>query len=102
LEGILRINSALKTVDVLGEMLRTYAGRLDGSMKVEITRECYQLSMRTLGMFYKLFEDNLESLVIFVRSILEDRSPETLIQSDVLEKRATDSCIFNLINSCNC
>jgi hypothetical protein len=100
MRGIFQINGAFKTIDVLGQMLRSYAGTLDGSFKIQITRECYDLSMRTLGTIYTLFDQYLEDTVLAVAEILNERFNihNQQLSKDETEKRAM-LFIFNLLTA---
>ena len=39
IEGAIRINEALKTLQVMGQVLRNFPGSLEGDMKVDIAKQ---------------------------------------------------------------
>jgi hypothetical protein len=92
---IIEINAAIKTVDALGQMLRSYMGKTSGDVKAEIARACYDLSMRTVGMIMQLFDDNLESSVRHVASLFEKRNKNA--SNEEISKSAK-IVVFNLIS----
>jgi len=40
------LNAATKTIELMGQVVRNFAGSLDGVKKLELTRECYLLGLR--------------------------------------------------------
>ena len=53
ISDLTRINAALKTIQILGQVLKNFAGSLKGAPKRQLVEECYALGLRVLG---KLFE----------------------------------------------
>ncbi|MWR36326.1 hypothetical protein GN073_08410 [Helicobacter pylori] len=96
LRNFITLNRVSKTVDVMGQMLRSYAGSIDGETKVRAMRECYDLTMRGLGLLYTLIENNLEEAVQFVGELFLERLPTwKSLEKRELEERARHF-IFNL------
>ncbi|MEO7494657.1 MAG: metallophosphoesterase [Massilia sp.] len=54
----LQLNVALKTIQVLGQMLKNFPSSLDGAVKMEIAEVCYQLGLRTMTRFIHFAEEN--------------------------------------------
>ncbi|MBA4067301.1 MAG: hypothetical protein C0501_27050 [Isosphaera sp.] len=67
------INQAVKTIQVAGQILRNYGGRLDGSRKLELAEACYALAMRMLKWIYKGFQENEEGLIAAARESICER-----------------------------
>jgi hypothetical protein len=57
------INQAVKTIQIAGQILRNFGGRLDGNRKLELADACYALTMRMLKWIYKGFEENEKGLI---------------------------------------
>lgn len=74
LNASLQLNVALKTVAILGQILRNFSGSLKGERKLEIARECYLLGMRTLTTFLGLIETHKDRLATDLREILSRQS----------------------------
>ncbi|MEN0064880.1 MAG: metallophosphoesterase [Myxococcota bacterium] len=65
---ILMINSAFKTIQIIGQILRNYPGSLDGKRKVELADHCYRLGLRVLHYLYSVMESHGED---FLKAIIE-------------------------------
>ena len=49
-----KLNSAFKTVEIIGQILRNYAGSLKGDQKLDLASDCFGLALRTLSFVYIL------------------------------------------------
>lgn len=58
----LSLNVALKTIQVLGQLLKNFPSSLDGKIKLQIAEECYKLGLRTLTKFVQFAEKNREGI----------------------------------------
>jgi hypothetical protein len=68
----LQINAALKTLQVMGQILRNFPGSLPGDLKEEIATECYLLGLRTLRMFHTLMEQHLDAFRSFFSEVVRE------------------------------
>lgn len=76
----LQLNVALKTIQVLGQLLKNFPSSLDGAVKLEIAEECYQLGLRTMTRFIQFAEENqLGIIALFEEWIGKLTSKETEI-----------------------
>lgn len=73
LNEVLRINVAMKTIEILGQVLRNFPGSTLGDRKIEIARECYELSLRTLERMFELLRSNVTKIVEDFTRHLEDQ-----------------------------
>jgi len=64
LKLMLSLNSAIKTLQVLGQILRNFSGSLRKEMKLEITRECFDLGLRVLNTFFGTLERHLDKAIL--------------------------------------
>lgn len=62
IDDALRLNVALKTIQVLGQVLKNFPSSLDGSIKLQIAEECYQLGLRSMTRFVQFAEENQEGI----------------------------------------
>lgn len=75
---VLSYNTAFKTLQILGQILRNFPGTLPGDLKIEITRESYDLGMRVLQSMFTMVENNLENIRELIYGLLcEAEEPET-------------------------
>ncbi len=63
---LLKVNRALKSLQIMGQILRNFSGSLQGDMKAELAKECFSIGLRTLNMMYKALELNLEGNLSFL------------------------------------
>jgi len=61
-EAVRLVNSSLKTIQILGQVLRNFPGSLPAQVKFELAKECYMLGLRTLSALLKAIEDGLNQL----------------------------------------
>lgn len=59
----LQMNLALKTIQVLGQLLKNFPSSLDGEIKFQIADECYQLGLRTMTRFVTFADENKEGII---------------------------------------
>lgn len=65
---MLKINSAFKTIQIIGQVLRNYPGSLDGPRKVQLAEVCYRLGLRVLGFVFGSIEAHGEQ---FIKGLIE-------------------------------
>lgn len=56
LSKISSFNSAIRTIQILGQILRSFPGSLSADDKVQIVKECYNLSLRATGFCITFLE----------------------------------------------
>jgi hypothetical protein len=76
-EPVRRINIALKTIQILGQILKNFAGSIVGDVKTEIAEECYRLGLRSLAAIFHLMRGNEEAVVGAIFEILKREHPST-------------------------
>jgi hypothetical protein len=73
-----KLNSAFKTVEIIGQILRNYAGSMKGDQKLELASNCFSLALRTLSFVYNYIEQNLNGFIEFFLDRLEPTDVEEL------------------------
>jgi hypothetical protein len=58
-----RVNAALKTQRILGQILKNFPGTLEGPRKLEIAKACVDLGMRLLSTVLRSLADNQEEVI---------------------------------------
>ena len=61
-EGIIKLNEALKTLQIMRQVLGNFPGSLEGEIKVTIAKESQLLGLRVLGFFCGLVGSNITGL----------------------------------------
>jgi predicted MPP superfamily phosphohydrolase/energy-coupling factor transporter ATP-binding protein EcfA2 len=77
----LQLNQAMKTLQVLGQILRNFSGSLKGDVKEEIAEECFSLGLRSFQYFTKSIEQNMEGLIEVVQVAIKTKYPKESPQS---------------------
>lgn len=77
----MQINAALKSIQILGQLLKSFPATLPGDKKKEIALVCYKLGLRTIGSFLKLADEHKASLVELFRQWLAPmKRPESSVE----------------------
>ncbi len=71
LDDALRINVAIKTIQILGQILKNHPGSIKGPVKMEIAEECYFLGLRALRTLFNVIEPHRDSLIEYISHQLE-------------------------------
>jgi hypothetical protein len=75
LDDFVKINIALKTVHILGQVLRNFPGSLRGEAKVRIAEQCYMLGLRVLGFVLSAVQHNEDGLRRYYSELMRDQQP---------------------------
>lgn len=68
----LDVNAALKSIQIIGQILRSFGGRLSGEDKLRLTRACFSLGLRLLGKYYKIFRENDGVVAEMCKSLIDE------------------------------
>lgn len=73
LDEVLRLNVAVKTLQIMGQVLRNFPGTLEGETKHQLATESYVLGLRTVTAFLGIIGDTLDIFEEWFASFLRDR-----------------------------
>ncbi len=90
-----KINWAMKTIEIMGQILKNYFGSTKKDKKVEMGREVYLLSLRSLGAFLNKFVENQEQILLDLERIIKQEG----ITSDEKIKSTARNFIFGLTSA---
>jgi len=76
LRQFLQLNVAFKTIQILGQILRNYAGSLRADLKTEIATNAYSLSLRVIKFMFQMIEEGQQELIEVLANIVRTRHPE--------------------------
>jgi ABC-type oligopeptide transport system ATPase subunit len=62
-DPVARVNAALQTQRILGQILKNFPGTLEGPRKLEIAKACADLGLRVLSVALKGIADNQEEMI---------------------------------------
>jgi len=92
--NLVEINAALKTIQILGQILRNFPGSTRADRKLEIAEECYSLGLRTMSMFLHAAGAALPQLTATVRDYIKDASGES---DETKLTRSAERILFFLV-----
>jgi len=96
LSDLLKINMALKTLQVIGQILRNSPGSMRANIKFDITRAGYQLGLRVLGALFTLVESNLEGVRQYYAKLIGEKRD---VKSDTENLKLADGFLIDLTQS---
>jgi hypothetical protein len=86
-----RLNAALKTLQILGQILKNFPGSLEGPTKTVIARSCYDIGLRTMSAIFRLIRDNQSGLVSLIAEAIRKYHPG--LRHEEVEKRAKGTVV---------
>lgn len=95
MNDVLRLNVAIKTLQIMGQILRNFPGGLRREHKVELGQESYQLGLRTMKMVLTLFEDHSDFVREHLREYIQEKSGH--LDDSVELERKVDAVYFLLV-----
>lgn len=75
-EELRQVYSAVRTIQLLGQVLRNFSGTLSGSQKSEIATECHSLSLRVVGYCIQSLETQRAEAVPDMAKLILQRKPK--------------------------
>jgi hypothetical protein len=60
---VAQLNDALKTLDVMGQIVKNFSGSLVGEVKFQLVDECYRLGLRIAGVVLDLWKNDPEKVI---------------------------------------
>ena len=79
------ISSAMRIMDVLGQVLRNYPGDIDGALKLQIIDEIHKLRMRTIEVLFSAMGILEDDLILYI-SEQAKKKVNPLIRAEVIKK----------------
>ena len=92
LQELTKILIAIKTLQVLGQILRNFTASLEGPLKLEITRECYSLGLRTISALLSYCQQDVPGLRKYIGSLIAERTG--LIDPEKLASKTEDVIVW--------
>ncbi len=89
-----KLNISLKTLRIMGQVLRNFPGVLKADLKFQLAQESYQLGLRTLRAILQLAERDIQGLRTYYSELLKERM--ALDDDDPKLLKSTDDLIVLL------
>jgi predicted MPP superfamily phosphohydrolase len=74
LQILTKILIAIKTLQILGQILRNFTASLEGPLKLDMTRECYSLGLRTITAILSCCQNDIPALRRYFGSLISERT----------------------------
>jgi DNA repair exonuclease SbcCD nuclease subunit len=85
LKIIVRLKAALRTLEVMGQIVKNFAGSMKNDPRYTLVKECYELGLRIVGIIHQSWEQSGERFVCEVLDLVLQK--DTSIESrEELEK----------------
>ncbi len=100
LADIHKVNIAFKTLQVLGQVLRSSVTSLEADQRLKVASACYMLGLRTLRAFLSMAESNAQELRLYFAALIRERA--ALIDKNMTEAellRRTDEGLIWLTHN---
>ena len=75
-EPMVRFVTALRHLEILGQVLKNFPGSLEGGVKLEIARECYDLGVRSLSVVFDMIRSEQTEILKQFSEMIRERHPE--------------------------
>ena len=92
-----KMNLALRTLEVLGQLVKNFTGSLEGGDKLALVQECCSLGLRTVSMLFDVFQKDAEAFVDLVVDRILERHPKVQSREDL--KKMVKQFMFWMIES---
>lgn len=86
LKMLAKMNLALRTLEVLGQLVKNFTGSLEGEEKLSLVKECYGLGLRTVAMLFDVFQKDADAFVELVVDRIIDRHPKVQSRAELKKK----------------
>ena len=91
LDPLNKLNTALKTVQILGQILKNFPGSIEALDKFRIADATYALGLRCIGSFFELVKQEEQEILKDIIDFLREQHPGWLIED--LERRAKNALV---------
>lgn len=91
-----KLNLALKTIDILGQIAKKHWGELDGKQKLTLVSTTYNLGRRMLGYYLNNVQNNSEALAKQIEQIIEKKHIKDRYKLEHAVKNTAREFIFRL------
>jgi hypothetical protein len=80
---LMDLNVALKTLDVMGQLLKNFPGFLEGADKYKIIKDSYDLGLRSVEVLLENLRAHADQLIQQIVALVREKHPEHESKSDI-------------------
>jgi UDP-2,3-diacylglucosamine pyrophosphatase LpxH len=74
LQELTKILISIKTLQILGQILRNFTASLEGPLKLDITKECYSLGLRSISAILSYCRSDIPGLRQYIGTLIAERT----------------------------
>ena len=74
-DPMVKFITALRHLGILGQILKNFPGSMEGTVKLEIARECYCLGLRSLSVAFDMIRSEQVEILKQIADLIRDRHP---------------------------
>jgi hypothetical protein len=100
LKMIANLNMALRTLEIVGQLVKNFPGSLVGEDKFALVKECYRLGLRTVSMLLDLFRENSEAFIDLVVDRIIERDSNFDGDREKFKKKVRQFLFWMIERSC--
>ncbi len=75
-EPVVELSGALRNLEVLGQVLKSFPGTLEAETKARIASECYSIGRRSLSAIFEMIKQNEQALLALIFDSLHGVHPD--------------------------
>jgi hypothetical protein len=83
---VFEFDVAMKTIQILGQMLKNFPGSLPAEQKSALTTECYELGLRSLGALFAAVKEASEQIVDAIVDYLRTNQRDQAATGQLVER----------------
>lgn len=87
------LNLAFKTIDIIGNILKSYHTSLEGPIRLNLAEEAHLLGLRTMGLFFDMLNDDIEIIQKKIEELIEKEKVK--ITTDFEKEKIARNFIFD-------
>ena len=92
-----KITRALKTIDILGQIVKKYwGGELTAKTKYEIAEETYFLGLRTLNFYLQLLVENKDLIAEYIKDLITNKRIKDQYSLRKIADETSNNYVFKL------
>ena len=75
-DPLVKFLTALRQLEILGQVLKNFPGSLEGTVKLDIARECYCLGLRSLSVIFEMIRADQQDILKRISVSLRERNQD--------------------------
>ncbi len=78
-----RLNLSFKTIEIIGQILKVYWGKMLGEEKLKLGEELYRNGLRTLNAIFTFLKQSLDDIIDEIKAFIKN---EKIVDKDTIER----------------